>query len=412
MVDIAFAVVERSLVDDSIDESAEVTHVAHLDFLEHLADNLLHLGPHTLGHIGAACCRALLTLELEGATHNGGSHLVGVGALVYHDEVLAACLADNLRVGLVDIDVLADGFPEAFESAGGTSEVDTREVLVGESHLADEGATARKEVHHAVGQACLLVDLHQQIIAQHSRGRRLPDTYVTHQHGAHAEVRCNRGEVERGDGEHEALHSTIGHIVQRALVGARLVAVYHRGVVGVITQEVAEFAGAVDLGLHGGLALTEHRSGIDEIAVLTADKGGDLHHHAGAVNPRRLGPFLTGLHGGGDGGLHLFLAHLVVACENMMILGGHHYFAHILGADLLATDDGGDLSHLVVKLVESFADFFAFRTAGGIAFHRLVLGLRKHENAVVHSVYFKCCFSRCKCTSFFLFGEKKFPTFC
>ena len=303
---------------------------------------------------------------------------------MHHDEVLAAGLADNLRVGLVDIDILADGFPEALEGAGTSGEVNTCEVLVGESHLADEGPAAGQEIHHAVGQTGFLVNLHQQVVAQHSRGRGLPDADVPHQHGTHAEVRGNRCEVERRDGEHKALHGAIGHIVQRALVAAGLVAVNLAGIVGVVAQEVDQLAGTVNLGLHGGLALAEHGSGVDKIAILAADERGNLHHHAGAVDPRRLGPFLASLHGSVDGSLHLFLAHLVVAGQHVVILRGHHYLAHVLGLHLFAADDGGDFGHFGVQLVEGFTDFFSFRTAGSIAFHGLVLGLWEHENAVVH----------------------------
>ena len=156
----------------------------------------------------------------------------------------------------------------------------------------------------------------------------------------------------------------------------------------VVAQEVAELAGTVNLGLHGGLALAEHGGGIDEVAVLAADEGSDLQHDAGAVHPGRLGPFLLCLHGGVDGGLHFFLANLVVAGQHVVVLGGHHNLAHILGLHFLATDDGGNLGHLLVEFVESFADFNSFRTTGSITFHGFVLGLGEHENAVVHSVYF------------------------
>ena len=388
MVDIVLAIVEGSLVDDGVDEGAEVAHVAHLNFLQHLADNLFHLGPHGGGHIGAAGGGAFLSLELEGATDDGGSHLVGVGALVDHDEVLAAGLTDNLGIALVFVDILADGFPEALEGGGGAGEVDTREVLVGEGHLADEGAAAGEEVDHTVGQTGLLVDFHQEVVGEHGGGGGLPDADIAHEHGAEAEVAGDGGEVEGGDGEDEAFHGTIGHIVERALVAAGLVAINLAGIVGVVAQEVAELTGAVDFGLHSGLALAEHGGGIDEVAVFAADEGGDFEHHAGAVDPGGLGPFLLGFHGGVDSGLHLFLAHFVVAGQHMVILGGHHNLAHILGLDLLATDDGGNLGHFLVELVEGFADFFAFGAAGGIAFHGFILRFRENENTVVHV----CCF--------------------
>ena len=52
-VDIALAVVERSLIDHSVDVVGEVCHIAHLDGAEHVADNLFHLFPHRLRDISA-----------------------------------------------------------------------------------------------------------------------------------------------------------------------------------------------------------------------------------------------------------------------------------------------------------------------------------------------------------------------
>ena len=385
MVDIVLAVVERSLVDNGVDEGAEVAHVAHLDFFQHAANNLLDLGPHGGGHVCAAGCRAFLALELEGATDDGGSHLVGVGTFVDHDEVLAPGLADNLRIALILVDILADGFPEPLEGGGGTCEVDTGEVLVGESHLADEGTAAGEEVDHTVGKTGLLVDFHQQVVGKHGGGRGLPDADIAHQHGAHAEVGGDGGEVEGGDGEHETLQGTVDAIVQRALVAARLVAVNLAGVVGIVAKEVAEFASAVNFCLHGGLALAQHRGSVDEPTVFAADESGDLQHDAGTVNPGCLGPFLLSLHGGGDSVLDLLLAYLVVAGEDVVILGRHDDFAHILGLDFLATDDGGNLGHLAIEFIKSLADFLTLGAAGLVTQYRFVLRLREREDCVVHN---------------------------
>ena len=388
VVDVVHAVVERCLVDDGVDESAEVTHVAHLDFLQHTADGFLHGGPHALGHVGAAGGGAFLALEFEGAAHDGGGHLVHVGALVHKDEVLAARLADNLGIGAVVGYVVADGFPEVVEGAGGAGEVDAGEVLVGEGHLADERAAAGQEVDDAVGQAGLLVYLHQDVVREQRGGAGFPQAHVAHQRRREAEVAGDGGEVERRDSEHEALHGAIVDIVQLTLGAAGLVAVYLAGVVGVVSQEVNQFAGGVDFGLHGGLALAEHGGGIDQVAVFAGNEGGYFQHHAGAVHPRRVGPLLVRLHGGGDGGLHLLLAHLVVACQDVLVLRRHDNLAHIIGFHLLAADDDGNFGNRVVELVERFADFLTFGTAGRVAFHRLVLGLREYIDAVVHWVGF------------------------
>ena len=385
VVDVAHAIVEGGLVDDGVDEGAEVADIADLDFLEHVADDTFHLRPEAGGHIGAGGCRAFLALELEGAAHDGCGHLGGVGRAVCEDEVLAAGFADNLRVGLVVGDIVADGLPEAVERAGGAGEVDTCEVGAGEGHLADERAAAGEEVDDAVGQAGLLVYLHQQIVGEHGGGGGLPDAGVAHEGGRHAEVGGDGGEVERRDGKHEAFQRTVGDVVQRAGVADGLVAVDLRGIEGIPAEEVGELAGAVDFGLHGGLALAEHGGGVDEPAVLAADEGGDLLHDAGAVNPGGVGPFLVSLHGCVDGHLDLFLAHLVVFGEDVVVLRGHHDGAGLGGAHLLAADDSGDVGHDVIEFVEGFADFFALRAAGLVTEHGLVLRFRERENGVVHN---------------------------
>ena len=180
MFDITHAVVERGLVDNGIDESTKVAHIAHLDFFQHLAHDALHLGPQTGRNIGTAGCRALLSLELESTTHDGCSHLVGIGTLMGKDKVLAARLTDNLRIGAIVGDIVAYRLPEAVEGASGAGEVDTTEVLVGKCHLANQRAATGQEVDNAVGKTGLFVNLHQQEVGEHGGGAGFPDTHVTH----------------------------------------------------------------------------------------------------------------------------------------------------------------------------------------------------------------------------------------
>ena len=74
----------------------------------------------------------------------------------------------------------------------------------------------------------------------------------------------------------------------------------------------------------------------------------------------------------------------MVAGQHVVVLGGHHHFAHIFGLDLFAADDGGDFGHLVVELVEGFADFLALGATGFVAKNGFVFRFREYENAVVH----------------------------
>ena len=384
VLDIIHTVVERSLVDNSIDESRKVAHIADLDFLQHIADNLFDLRPHRLGDVSAACSRAFLALELEGAADDGRSHLSGVGAVVGEDEVLAAGFTDNLRIGAIVGNIVADALPEAVEGLGAAGEVHASQVLVGESHLADKGAAAGQEVDNAVGQACFLIDVHKDVVAQHSRCRGLPNAGVAHQDGRQAEVAGDRGEVERSDCKDEAFERAVGHIVERTLVAARLVAVYLAGIVCIVAQEVDQLASRVDFGLHSGFALSEHSGCIDEPTVFATDEGGDFQHHAGAFNPRGVGPLFVSLHSGVDSHLDLLLADLVVFGQHVVVLGGHHDGAGIFGFQLFAADNGADFKLLFVEFVESLADFSTFGTAWSITQYGFILGLGERKKCVVH----------------------------
>ena len=240
----------------------------------------------------------------------------------------------------------------------------TSQVGVGKGHLANQRTTAGQEVHHTVRKTSLLVNLHQQVVRQHSRRAGFPDAHIAHQHRRQAQVAGNGSEVKRSDGKDEALQRAVRYIVQRALVAAGLVAVDLRGVVGVVAQEVNQLACRVNLSLHGSLALAKHRGGINQVAVLSADERGNLQHHAGTVNPRGVGPLLMSLHGCGNGGLHLFLAYFVVLGQYVLVVGGHDDFAHLGGLHLLATDNGADSGGFLVQVFQGFADLFALGAAG------------------------------------------------
>src|SRR5690606_23575693 len=100
--------------------------------------------------------RALLALVLEGTAGERGPEDRRVGARVGDDEVLAAGLADQARVGAVLLDVLADRLPQVLEGPGRAGEVDARQVTVLEGDLGDRDAVAGEEVDDALGQAGLL----------------------------------------------------------------------------------------------------------------------------------------------------------------------------------------------------------------------------------------------------------------
>ena len=213
-VDVRLALVERSLVDDGIDEVGRIADVAHLHFGTHLLDILQHIGPQTLRDVHARGSRTLLALELEGTAEGSRGHGLLVGRGMHEDEVLATRLAHEARIADVAVEVLASLLPEALERSRRTREVDAGEMLRLRGHLADEGTAARQEVHHAIGQASLLVELHEVVVGEQGSGGGLPQRHITHQDRRHAEVRGDGREVERRHGQHKALQRTILRVVQ------------------------------------------------------------------------------------------------------------------------------------------------------------------------------------------------------
>ena len=130
-VDIALDGLVGVLVDHGADEVAKIAHVAHLDRFHHGPELGFDLGPDALRDVGARGGRALLALELEGAAQHGHGQCIDIRRAMGHDEVLAAGLAHDARVGAVGGDVLADRFPHVLEDGGRAREVDAGQVRVG-----------------------------------------------------------------------------------------------------------------------------------------------------------------------------------------------------------------------------------------------------------------------------------------
>ena len=300
-VDVALAVVERSLVDDGVHVVGEVFHITHLDGAHHVAHAVLHVVPHRSRDVGTRGSGALLALVFEGATHDGHGYLLRVGAVVDEDEVFAAGLTHETRIGLVHVEVLAGGLPQALEGGGAAGEVDGVEVLVLQGHAADHAALARQEVDDASGKAGFHEDAHVGVVRQQGSRRGLPDGGVTHQGGGHVQIGGDGGEVERRDGEHEAFQRAVFGTVQLVVGRSGLLGVELAGVVVVVAEKVDGLAGAVDLGLETVLRLAEHGGGVDAGAVLGGQHLGDACHDGGALVPRRVLPVVLGGLGGVDG---------------------------------------------------------------------------------------------------------------
>ena len=104
---------------------------------------------------------------------------------------------------------------------------------------------------------------------------------------------------------------------------------------------------------------------------------------------RRVLPVVLGGLGGVDGHADFLFAYLVVACDDVLVVVGHHHLAHVARADFLAVDDGGDFNDFVGLSFEFLLEFDSLRTAWLVAFYRLVVRLRKCDQCVVHCCYLK-----------------------
>ena len=341
-----------------------------------------HLRPEARGREDARGGGTLLALILEGAAEDRGRESLGVGARVRDDEVLAAGLADDAGVVAVAGDVLADRLPHPLEDRRRAGEVDAREVLARERGVADGGAGAVDEVDHAGRQAGFLEQLHEEVRAD-GRGRgRLPDDGVAHQRGRGREVAGDRGEVERRDGEDEALQRPVLEAVPDAGRGDRLLLVDARHVLDVEAPEVDELARGVDLGLVCGLGLAEHGGRVQRLPPRAGEELGRSEEDRGAVLPRCPRPVLPGVGRSGDRAVDLGRAALVDVGEDVVALVGHDRFERVAGLDVLAADHERDLEALGGELVEAARELVALGAAGLVAEHRLVVRFGDLEDAV------------------------------
>ena len=311
---------QRRLVDDRAHEGLVPGDVADLEGLDGVGEPALQLLPQAPRQVGARRRRALLPLVLERTPHQRHEQGVGVGRGVRDDGVLAAGLTDDARVVAVPVDVVPDLLPQVAEHRGRSGEADTGEVLVGQRPAGDVRPGAVHEVDHAGRQAGLLEDPHDHVVAERGLLRRLPDHRVAHQRRRGREVAADRGEVERGDRQDEALQAALVEVVE--LPGRRrgLGLVDLGGEVGVVAEEVGQLAGGVDLGLVEGLRLTEHGRRQELVAVLAAHELGGAQQHGRPVPPRGPRPVGAGGEGGPDRGVDLAGVGGGVAAEHVGVI--------------------------------------------------------------------------------------------
>ena len=177
---------------------------AHFERAHFGGQFLLDFRPQVVGEVDTAGRTAFLSLELKGAADDAGDHLVHVRGAVCHDEVLATSFAHDARVGLVLGNVLANRLPEVAEHAGGTREMQTGEIGVGEHHVACGRAVDGHQVDDALRQACGVQQFHDDVGGVDLVVGWLPHDDVAHQGCGNRQVARDGREVERGDREDEA----------------------------------------------------------------------------------------------------------------------------------------------------------------------------------------------------------------
>ena len=349
-----------------------------------LADLLHELvadrGPHALGRVHARGRRALLALILEGAAQDRGRDRLGVRGRVRDDEVLAACLADDARIAPVVGDVRADRLPHGLEDRGRAGEVHAGEVRARERRVADVLAGAVDEVDDPVRQAGLLEDPHRVVRGEHRRRGGLPEHGIAHQRGRAGEVAADRGEVERRDGEDEALERPVFHPVPDARARRRLLLVHPRHEGGVETPEVDQLARRVDLRLVHGLRLAEHRGRVQRVAPRARQELRSAEEDRRALLPRDAMPVLPCLGRRLDRSLDLLGAALVHVGEDMLLVVRHDRLLQVARRDVLAADDERDLDALVPHLLQSELEARALRAAGRVVANGLVHGRGNTED--------------------------------
>ena len=372
VIDVAADIVERLLVDNGAHEIGEVADVAHLDPGDLVHQPSLDPFPHPVGDVDPGGGAALLSLVLVAAAHHRRDERILVGARVRHDEVLPAGLAHDPRIRVVTGDVLADGAPKPVEDGGGPGIVDARELRAFQNGLRDRTGVAGNEVDHARGETRRLEHPHQVVAAEHRGSRRLPERDVSHQRGRAREVAGDGGEVERRDRVDEPLERPVLDAIPHSGSGDRLVLVQALGEVHVEPEEIDQLGRGIDFGLVRGLALAQHRGGVDRVAPRRGEQVRRLQDHTGPVFPRPGGPIPISLPRGLDGALGLFLPGHVPGCQHVPMLVRHHRLVRAAGPHLFTPDDQGELDLLALHLGQLRLERLALRGPRSVRPHRLV----------------------------------------
>jgi len=286
LIDSTRELVEGSLVNNGTHEVGVLSRVADLDGLNLSNQLLLELGPHGLGDIATRGGTTLLALELESTTDGLLDSVVNLSSRVDQVEVFATSLTNDTGVAAVSAlsNTLTDGAVELTEDAGAASVVEGSELPVLENNLGDVDGVTRDELDNVLGETSLDQDLVDEPVGGNGEVTGLPDNNVTEESRGTGQVTSNGSEVEGADSVDETLKGTVLETVpDTGRVVLRLDAVELLSVVDVEAEEVSQFSSSIDLSLPSVLALAEHGSSHDVVAVLGGDQVSSLEEDSSSV---------------------------------------------------------------------------------------------------------------------------------
>ena len=212
---------------------------------------------------------------------------------------------------------------------------------------------AGDQVDHSWRQPGRLEQAHRVVRGQLLGRRRLPHHHVAEQGGRGRQVARDRGEVERGDGQHEALERAVLHPVPDAGRRFRLLAEDLPGVVDVVTPEVDQLAGRVDLRLVGRLGLAEDGGGVDGGTPRPGQQFGRLEEDRGPVVEVQRAPAGGRLLGRVDRGGHVHVGGVAVLAEDVFgVVRLDHVDQVALGHLLAAADGHGEFGLLAGEFLD------------------------------------------------------------
>ena len=217
-----------------------------------------------------------------------------------------------------------------------------------EHGVSDRRSRPVDKVDDAVRQPGLLEEAHDEIRGVGGGRRGLPHDRIAHQRRRGREVAADSCEVERADGEDEALQRAVLQAVPHARRRNGLLGIDSRQVIGVEAPEVDQLGNRVDLRLVRGLRLVEHGGGVQRRAPGAGEQLSGAEENGDALLPRRPRPLGPGSGGGLDRLRHLRLAALVDVREHVRLPVRQDGLERLAGADVLAADHARDLDPLVL----------------------------------------------------------------